>query len=48
MKSNPKKYAGVNVTFPQRLFSKEYTYCFIRENRDEMITADIAREVGLS
>lgn len=43
-----KRFSGVNVTFPQRLYSKEYTNAFIKENWGEMSAAEIARAVGLS
>ena len=43
-----KKFSGVNVTFPQRLYSKEFTYDFIEENWNSMTAAEIAKEIGLS
>ncbi len=41
-------FSGMNVTFPQRLFSKEYTKEFIREHRGDMSASEMARVVGLS
>ena len=43
-----KRFAGVNVTFPQRLLSKEYTNNFIKEHLDDMTASEMARAVGLS
>lgn len=43
-----KRYSGLSVTFPQRLYSREYTRKFIADNRDSMKPKDIARAVGLS
>lgn len=43
-----KRYSGLSVTFPQRLYSREYTRKFIADNRDTMKPKDIARAVGLS
>lgn len=42
------RFSGMSVTFPQRLFSKEYTKAFIKENWGEMSASEIARAVGLS
>ncbi|MCR5546773.1 MAG: hypothetical protein K6F30_09905 [Lachnospiraceae bacterium] len=43
-----KRFSGVNVTFPQRLFSKEYTKEFIKQHWKDMSASEIARTVGLS
>ena len=43
-----KRFSGVNVTFPQRLYSKEYTSAFIEEHRGDMTAAEIAKELGLT
>lgn len=43
-----RRYSGLNVTFPQRLYSREYTRQFITDNRETMRAKDIARAVGLS
>ncbi|MBR1571484.1 MAG: hypothetical protein IJ655_01940 [Lachnospiraceae bacterium] len=43
-----KQFSGTNVTFPQRLYSKEYTREFIRDNWGDMSASEIARTVGLS
>ena len=43
-----KQFSGTNVTFPQRLYSKEYTREFIKDNWGDMSASEIARTVGLS
>ena len=43
-----KRFSGVNVTFPQRLYSKEYTSSYIKEHRADMTAGEIAKELGLS
>lgn len=43
-----KHFSGMNVTFPQRLFSQEYTRDFIKTHWDDMSASEIARAVGLS
>jgi hypothetical protein len=43
-----KRFSGTNVTFPQRLFSKEYTQKYIIEHQNDMTVSEIAKEMGLS
>lgn len=43
-----RRYSGLSVTFPQRLYSREYTRQFIAENQETMRPKEIAKEVGLS
>ena len=43
-----KRFSGLNVTFPQKLFSKEYTKAYIQENLDTMKPSDMAKKLGLS
>ena len=43
-----KHFSGMNVTFPQRLFSQEYTRDYIKAHWDDMSASEIARVVGLS
>lgn len=43
-----KAYGGVTVTFPTRLYSREYTRQFVRENLSCMKPSDMARELQLS
>ncbi len=43
-----KHFSGLNVTFPQRLYSKEYTREYIKENMKLVKPADIAKTMGLS
>lgn len=43
-----KAYGGVTVTFPTRLYSREYTRQFVRENMSCMTPSDMARELRLS
>ena len=43
-----KHFSGMNVTFPQRLYSQEYTRDFIMAHWDDMSASEIARVVGLS
>lgn len=41
-------FSGLNVTFPQRLYSKEYTRGYIAENMYDMKPAEMAKTMGLS
>ena len=41
-------YGGLTITFPKRLYSKEYTRQFIHENMDTMKPTQIAKECQLS
>ena len=41
-------YGGLTITFPKRLYSKEYTRQFIHDNMDTMKPTQIARECQLS
>ncbi|WP_081778605.1 Mor transcription activator family protein [Butyrivibrio proteoclasticus] len=43
-----KRFAGLNITFPQKLYSEEYRKDFIRNNMDEMKSSEIARILGLT
>ncbi len=43
-----KRFSGLNISFPQRLYSKEFTRQFIEENMGTMRPYDIARNVNLS
>ncbi len=43
-----KRFSGLNITFPQKLYSKEFRRDFIKENLNEMKISEIARALGLS
>ena len=43
-----KHFSGLNVTFPQKLYSKEYQKDFIRENMDKTKPAEMAKILSLS
>lgn len=43
-----KAYGGVTITFPTRLYSREYTRQFVRENMSCMKPSDMAKELRLS
>lgn len=43
-----KYFSGLNVTFPQRLYSKEFTRAYIAENMNDMKPAEMAKTMGLS
>lgn len=43
-----KRFAGLNITFPQKLYSVDFRKEFIRENMDEMRPSEIARALGLT
>ena len=43
-----KRFSGLNITFPQRLFSKEYTRDYIRENMHDTKPSELAKAMGLS
>ena len=42
------RYAGVIVSFPKQLYSKDYIRQFIRENTGKMKPSEIARAIGLT
>ena len=42
------RYAGVIVSFPKQLYSKEHIRQFIRENNGKMKPSEIARAIGLT
>ena len=42
------RYAGVSVSFPKQLYSREYIQKFIHDNSDVMKPSDIARTIGLT
>lgn len=41
-------YRGLSIQFPQRLYSKEYTKKYIKENIDNMKLKDIAKHLNLT
>ncbi len=43
-----KRFSGLNITFPQKLYSKEFRKDYIRENMIKMKPAEMARALGLS
>lgn len=43
-----KSYAGLSVTFPMKLYSKEYIHEFIKEHCGDMKPSEIGRVLGLS
>ena len=43
-----KRFSGLNITFPQKLYSKEYTRRFISENMSSLSPQEIAKRVSLS
>lgn len=43
-----KQFSGLNITFPQKLYSKEFRKDYIRENMDRAKPAEIAKLLGLS
>ncbi len=43
-----KVYGGINVTFPTRLYSKDYVRQYIDKNMDQMKPSELARELKLS
>ena len=43
-----KRFAGLNITFPQKLYSTEFRKEFIRDNMNEMSPAELARTLGLT
>lgn len=43
-----KNFSGLNITFPQKLYSKEYREEYIREKMHIMKPSEIARNLGLS
>ena len=43
-----KRFAGLNITFPQKLYSKEYRRRFIDENLATMKPRDMAKSLGLT
>jgi len=43
-----KVYAGLNITFPQRLYSREYTRAFIAKNYQDKSPRELAKATGLS
>ncbi len=40
-----KEYGGTNVTFPTKLYSKEYMRSFIRDNLGQMKPSEMAKEL---
>lgn len=43
-----KRFSGLNITFPQKLYSKEFRKDYIRENMDELKPCEMAKILGLS
>ena len=43
-----KNFSGLNITFPQKLYSIEFRKEFIRENMEIMKTSEMAKTLGLS
>ncbi|WP_022759727.1 Mor transcription activator family protein [Butyrivibrio fibrisolvens] len=43
-----KRFSGLNITFPQKLYSKEYREDYIRENMESMKPSEMAKILGLS
>lgn len=43
-----KRFSGLNITFPQKLYSKEYRKEYIEEKMHAMKPAEMAKELGLS
>lgn len=43
-----KRFSGLNITFPQKLYSKEYRKEYIKEKMHKMKPAEMAKELGLS
>ena len=43
-----KHFSGLNITFPQKLYSKEFRKDFIKENMDRAKPSEMARILGLS
>lgn len=43
-----RRFAGLNITFPQKLYSADYKKDFIKKNMDEMRPAELARILGLT
>ena len=43
-----KRYAGISIDFPQRLYSRRYSRQYITENLDSMKPSEMARTLNLS
>ena len=43
-----KRFSGLNITFPQKLYSIDFRKDFIMENMDTMRPSEIAKALGLS
>ncbi len=43
-----KRFSGLNVTFPQKLYSKEFCKEYIRDNMETAKPSDMAKMLGLS
>lgn len=43
-----KRYRGLTVQFPQRLYSREFTRAFIRDHMDDMTTKEMATQLSLT
>ena len=43
-----KQFSGLNVTFPQKLYSKEYRKEYIKENMQDVKPGEMAKALGIS
>ena len=43
-----KRFSGLTITFPQRLYSREYVLSYTEENIGKLKPKEIAREMNLS
>lgn len=43
-----KNFSGLNITFPQKLYSIEFRKEFIMENMESMKPSEMAKQLGLS
>lgn len=41
-------FKGQQIMFPQKLYSKEYIYCYIRENYNGRNVRELAKKFGYS
>ena len=43
-----RRFSGLNITFPQKLYSKEFRKDYIKENMEEMKPGEMAKVLGVS
>ena len=43
-----RRFSGLNITFPQKLYSKEFRKDYIKENMEEMKPGEMAKALGVS